>query len=204
MCRYKSPIFFPLVIFWSLLAFPVSAENLYQSCAVCHGNAAQGDATFSAPALAGQSEAYLARQLRHFRDGVRGAGADDPQGVQMAVIAESLSGEDISSLAAYLAGLAPLPVTGVDGDLKNGSKLYQGNCGACHGASGEGNPSLNAPALAWLDATYIRRQIANFQGGLRGSHRDDRYGRQMSLMATGLTPRDLRDIVAYLQSRVRE
>ena len=71
----------------ALLMQPLSAEELYQSCIVCHGDAGQGGVTSGAPALAGQDEAYLIRQLRNFRDGVRGAVAGDDQGMQMAAMA---------------------------------------------------------------------------------------------------------------------
>ena len=188
----------------ALLMQPLSAEELYQSCIGCHGDAGQGDVTSGAPALAGQDEAYLIRQLRNFRDGVRGAVAGDDQGMQMSAMAVPLSDNDISALAVYLSQLNRPPATLVNGNLRNGMTLYQGKCGACHGSVGEGNPSLNAPALAWLDGAYIQRQINNFQRGLRGRHRGDRYGRQMNLMAKGIESRDLDDIIAYMQSRTRD
>ena len=185
----------------AVLMHPLSAEERYQPCIACHGDAGQGVVTFGAPALAGQDEAYLSRQLKNFRDGVRGAVAGDAQGMQMSAMSESLSDGDISALSAYLSALSRAPATVVEGDLKNGMTIYQGNCGACHGSAGEGNPSLNAPALAWLDGEYIQRQINNFQRGLRGNHREDRYGRQMNLMAKGINSQDVDDITAYMQSR---
>ncbi|MCX2976028.1 c-type cytochrome [Candidatus Marimicrobium litorale] len=188
----------------ALLMQPLSAEELYQPCITCHGDVGQGDVTTGAPALAGQDEAYLARQLRNFRDGVRGAVAGDDRGMQMSAMAVPLSDSDISALAAYLSELNRPPTTVVEGNLRNGMTLYQGNCGACHGPAGEGNPSLNAPALAWLDGAYIQRQINNFQQGLRGRHRGDRYGRQMNLMAKGIESRDLDDIIAHMRSRTRD
>ena len=36
-------------------------------------------------------------------------------------------------------------------------------CVACHGAVGEGNAALNAPALAGQQAAYLERQLQPFQ-----------------------------------------
>ena len=59
-------------------------------------------------------------------------------------------------------------------------------CSSCHGARGEGNEAFAAPALAGLDAPYIRRQLALFQSGARGSHPADVNGQQMTLLARTL------------------
>lgn len=45
---------------------------------------------------------------------------------------------------------------------------YQ-QCLACHGANGEGNPALKAPALAGQLAPYLQRQLAHFRAGTRAS-----------------------------------
>ena len=67
------------------------------TCAGCHGvNGISANPLW--PNLAGQKEAYLAKQLRAFRDGTRA----DPM---MAPMAKPLSDEDIDNLAAYYAGL---------------------------------------------------------------------------------------------------
>jgi cytochrome c oxidase subunit 2 len=74
-------------------------------------------------------------------------------------------------------------------------------CSACHGAQGEGNQALNAPKLAGLDGWYIKKQLRNYQAGLRGSHEDDVYGRQMAPMAATLADEAAIDnLIAYLDS----
>ena len=179
-----------------------AAASKYQACVACHGETAQGKVGLGAPALAGQQVAYLQRQLQHFKSGVRGADPRDTLGAQMTAIAQDLSEEDIVVVTEYLAGLpavVPKPVIG--GDLKNGNNYYQATCGACHGGQAQGNPGLNAPALTMLDATYLRAQYRNFQQGLRGTHPDDKYGRQMKMMSTSLpSDKDLDDVIAYIQS----
>jgi cytochrome c553 len=184
-----------------------SGEVAYQTCISCHGDAGQGNAQLAAPALAGQGAAYLVRQLEHFKAGIRGGDARDTQGVQMKVMAATLSDEDILQVANYLAGLPlpiplpiPEPVPGVD--LKNGNNYYQSKCGACHGGRAQGNSSLNAPGLAWLDTGYLKRQYLNFQQGFRGAHPQDTYGRQMKMMSTSLpTDKDLDDVIAFIHAQ---
>lgn len=59
-------------------------------------------------------------------------------------------------------------------------------CIACHGNKGEGNATLNAPAIAGQDAAYIERQLRNFRSNRRGAHKSDAPGAQMRAMAATL------------------
>ena len=68
-----------------------------QSCAVCHGPLGLS-ATPDAPHLAGQPAIYTGAQLRAYRSGAR-------KHEVMAVMAKSLTDEDISQLAAWFASL---------------------------------------------------------------------------------------------------
>ena len=67
----------------------------------------------------------------------------------------------------------------------DGAKLYA-PCVACHGGKAEGNPALNAPAIAGLDAAYLERQLRNFRTSLRGAHKSDTFGAQMRAAAATL------------------
>ncbi len=178
------------------------APAQFQSCIVCHGATAQGNIAVGAPALAGQQAAYLERQLQHFKAGIRGADPRDTPGAQMRAMAGALDDSSIPLVAAYLAGLPrPKPTPPQVGDLKNGNNYYQSKCGACHGGQAEGNPGLNTPGLAWLDASYLKHQYQNFQLGVRGSQPEDTFGRQMKMMSTSLpSDKDLDDVIAYMQS----
>lgn len=67
------------------------------SCAGCHG--AKGiSAVPMYPNLAGQKEAYLVKQIKNFKDGVR----KDPT---MNAMTKPLSDTDIANIAAYYASL---------------------------------------------------------------------------------------------------
>ena len=71
------------------------------------------------------------------------------------------------------------------GNAAAGSATY-GICAACHGQQGEGNIALNAPKIAGLDPWYFRRQIANYQAGVRGADPRDLFGMQMAPMSRTL------------------
>ncbi|MBB5539768.1 cytochrome c4 [Paraburkholderia fungorum] len=71
-----------------------------KSCQACHGASFMG--ADQVPRLAGQGEAYLAKQLAAFQTGER----HDPSGA-MNGMAATLSGEDIQAVAGYLASLTP-------------------------------------------------------------------------------------------------
>ena len=180
-------------------------EKLYGSCVACHGGNGEGSSAMNSPALAGQHEAYLVRQLNNFRSGVRGADAADTLGMQMRGMAATLTDEAaVANVAAYLAGLpaSSMSVDTANADLRNGENQYNGACGACHGGAAQGNAGLNAPQLAGLDASYLKRQYQNFAAGVRGSHPDDRLGQQMKMMATMLaSEKDLDDVIAFIGSR---
>jgi cytochrome c553 len=178
-----------------------AGKVLYGGCVACHGADGAGIQTMSAPALAGQDPAYLQRQLRHFKAGIRGGDPRDTLGQQMQGMAALLA--DDAAIARVVAYIASLPVPdsslAVDHDRRNGEVQYNASCGACHGPAGKGNSLMNAPRLAGLDADYLRRQYRHFAEGIRGSHARDRYGRQMQMMATMLaSEKDLDDVIGYL------
>ena len=185
-------------------ATPGEAE--YAVCITCHGANGEGNAALNAPALAGQDANYLVRQLTHFKNGVRGAAAADVYGAQMRGMAATLGSEQaVTAVAAYLAAMPPV-VSGEtsEADLRNGENHYNGACGACHGGKAQGNPALNAPRLAGLDGAYLKRQYKNYAAGIRGAHPDDRYGRQMAMMASTLrSEQDLDDVVAFIHASSR-
>lgn len=85
------------------------------------------------------------------------------------------------------------------GNATAGAAAY-GICAACHGAQGEGNQALSAPKIAGQEDWYIRRQIANYQNGVRGSDGSvDPIGAQMAPMASTLTtPAALENVIAYI------
>ena len=193
-----------LAMAWASIADAATGQQTFATCAACHGARGEGNAALGAPAIAGQQLAYVQRQLGNFRTGLRGTHKDDAYGAQMRAGAQAVL-KDEKAIAAVAAYVASLPATTVRPagkfDARNGNNLYQGKCGACHGARGEGNAALFAPRLSGLDAAYIKRQFSNFRHGVRGAQAQDKYGRQMALMAATLaTERELDDVIGYIHA----
>lgn len=169
-----------------------------QVCANCHGPGGNSVSP-NFPALAGQSHAYLAAQLRAFRAKTR----KDPQAVAyMWGLTRSLTDEQIGQLAAYYAAQQPRvrPVAVGAANVDAGGAIYrqgaQGHslaCVTCHGASGQGGDI--GPRLAGQHAVYIERQLHIYQGS------DDRPdGAVMKLACAGMTAQEVRDVAAFIQS----
>lgn len=174
----------------------------YAHCSACHGQAGQGMQVFNAPAIAGMDVEYTARQLRYYRDGVRGTHPGDSVGATMRpVMAVIPDDEAIRNVSAYIASMQAQPVEEtIFGDVTRGERIY-GSCAACHGANGEGIWAVNAPALAGQNDWYLASQLRNFRDGIRGAHPGDLYGDQMMLMADILpSDDDVDDVVAYLNT----
>jgi cbb3-type cytochrome c oxidase subunit III len=179
-----------------------AGKRLYTPCAACHGINAEGIVALNSPALAGQSESYLIRQLWDFKKGNRGAADGDIIGAQMRPMAMMLEdGVAIANVAAYLASLPTSnPPATVEGDAANGKKLYDSRCGACHGGKGWGIEALHTPNLSSIGDSYLMRQVQNFQNGLRGAKQDAVEGKQMAMMAKSVTTEELKDIAAFLNA----
>jgi cytochrome c oxidase subunit 2 len=80
-----------------------TGRSRYNTCAACHGANGLGIVATNAPRLKGMSDWYMARQMRNFRDGVRGAHAQDVHGSQMALIAGMLADDAaIGDVLAYI------------------------------------------------------------------------------------------------------
>lgn len=92
------------------------------------------------------------------------------------------------------------PAIAAAADAARGKTLYAG-CVACHGESGAGNETLQAPALAGLDAVYLMRQLHNFKAGIRGADVADTAGAQMRASAALLADEAaMTDVTAYIAS----
>lgn len=180
-----------------------AGKQLYAVCAACHGVQAEGNPALHAPKLSGHGDWYLQRQLKYFKNGVRGAHDKDVFGKMMAPMAATL-GDDtaIDNVSAYIRTLPdnPAPAT-VKGRANNGQRLYGSTCGTCHGPNGRGVQPMNAPGLKGMSDWYLVTQLKNFKEGIRGAHPQDMYGPQMALMSETLgDDQAIIDIVAYINT----
>lgn len=174
-------------------------QNGAQPCSACHQADGRGNEALGAPRLAGQTEFYLAKQLRDYASGSR-------QNDIMTPIAKALNDQQRDDAAAYYAHLdAPYPpVKAADPQaLAHGGalvamgsqKLRVEGCVNCHGPQATGlAPSY--PALAGQYASYLSAQYKAWRGGTRGN---DPQG-VMRMIFSRIDQKDADAIMQYLAS----
>jgi len=175
-----------------------AGQATYAVCSACHGPQGEGNPQLNAPKLAGQAGWYLARQLQNFKLGMR----DKEQfAQQMDAFAATLDDTAIKNVVAYINSLPDAQPQGtVSGNPAKGREHYE-TCAYCHGGAGQGVWSTNAPRLAHMDDWYMKRQLQNFQQGLRGSHPQDFNGAQMAAMAKTLADdQAINDVLKHIDS----
>lgn len=173
----------------------------YAICIACHGENGAGNQVLNSPAIAGQEEWYVVRQLKYFKEGIRGTHPKDLFGMQMRPMAMTLVDDTaIQNVAAYVSQMKPLKVEKtLDGDAGKGKTTYSTICATCHGPEGNGIKAMNSPKVYIQQDWYLFRQLKNFKDGIRGSNPKDIFGMQMRPMAMTLVDeKAMKDVVAYM------
>lgn len=162
-------------------------KEINETCAACHGEYGEGSLDGEYPRLAGMPVAYLARQLRLFKQRER---INIPM-IPYATDRE-LPEEDVVAVAGYLASIElPTKLPPIDetagfnayqrlqaskrviniarypGDVDAGAKLYRKECASCHGSDGYGDVEDAVPQLAGQHSLYLLRQVENIRSGER-------------------------------------
>jgi cytochrome c553 len=167
------------------------------TCGACHG--ADGNSiTAEWPSLAGQSEAYIVRQLEAFRDKQR-------QDVGMQQFAMTLTDQDMHDIGAYYAGQTLQP-KGADPQLVAlGQQIYRGGipergiaaCIACHGPTGHGNPLAAYPRISGQHSAYVAKTLQAYAAGDRRSDGDK--NQMMRNVAELLLEDEIHALASYVQ-----
>ncbi|ETW98039.1 MAG: hypothetical protein ETSY1_20370 [Candidatus Entotheonella factor] len=209
--RMKSmvlPMMCLIAMLLTVMSRPAQAQDLaageasFQICKTCHGQKGEGQLALNAPSLAGQFDWYLERQLKNFKEGIRGADGKDIYGSQMRPMSLTLADDAaVKNVVAYIKTLPSAKVkTTLGGDAAKGKALYV-VCATCHGQNGEGMLPLNSPRLNNQHDWYLLRQIKNFKEGIRGKHPKDIFGAQMVPMAMTLADEEaMKHVIAYINS----
>ena len=81
----------------------------------------------------------------------------------------------------------------------NTSEPLYATCTACHGENGEGKQWLGAPKISGQHDWYLKRQLKNWQDGIRGTHPKDVYGIQMRSMSMVMAnDQEIDKVVSYI------
>ncbi|MBO9538839.1 c-type cytochrome [Herbaspirillum sp.] len=182
-------------------ADPAKGEALYTNgdnarnivaCVSCHGAAGNSTITQN-PKLAGQHEAYIAKQLMNFRSPER----NNPV---MSPLAKALSDDDIKNVAAFLSAQSPKPGAAKDKDtIDLGKHIWRGGiaaknvpaCAGCHSPNGAGIPA-QYPRLAGQHQDYTVAQLTSFRGGGRNN------SPQMTAIAERLSDKEIKAVADYI------
>lgn len=176
---------------------PAAGRTKSTTCAACHG--ADGNSvTPEWPSLAGQSEAYIVRQLEAYA-------AQQRPDVGMQQFAATLSEQDMHDIGAYYASQTLQP-KGADPALVDlGEDIYRGGvpergiaaCIACHGPGGHGNPMAAYPKINGQHATYIQKTLNEYASGVRTSDADK--NQMMRNVAELLLEDEIVALASYIQ-----
>jgi len=172
-------------------------EKAVNLCSTCHGP--RGVSTSPEfPHLAGQSESYLLKQIRAFRD--RSRAEKDAQDFMWG-IARQLDDATAGEIARYYAAQAPAPGRPDDPALaEKGKELFERGmpdrsipaCATCHGPNAEGKGEF--PRLAGQHAKYVAKQFHFIQN-------ESRTTAPAHDVVKNLGPEEVKAVSAYVQSR---
>jgi cytochrome c553 len=81
----------------------VNGQKLFTSkCGACHGGQGWGNEALFTPRLTVIGDWYLLRQVEKFQESLRGAHEDSTYGKQMAMMAKTVSADELNDIAAFL------------------------------------------------------------------------------------------------------
>jgi cytochrome c553 len=166
---------------------PANGEKLAYTCNGCHAipNYKNVYPTYSVPKLHGQRPQYLVAALKAYKSGERSHGTMHSQ-------AASLSEQDMTDIAAYLAG--PDVLTESKSDIPATARPKASEvCLACHGTNGVGI-TADYPSLSGQHADYIERALTDYKKG-------GRKNAIMAGMAATLTEQDIRELAHFYASK---
>ncbi len=137
-------------------------------CVACHG--LDGMSVVSAnPNIAGMPPQYIAKQLEHFKGGIR-------KNAIMAGMSANLTPDDMKAVGEYYWMQSPKNNAQARDKVmaERGQQIYRGGiadakvpaCAGCHGAVGAGLPAIY-PRLAGQWPEYTIAQLKAYQSGER-------------------------------------
>lgn len=176
-----------------------AGEEKSAVCAACH--AADGNSAIAMyPKLAGQNEAYIARQLAQFKSGKR-------ENAIMAPFVADLSAQDMNDLGAFYASKLPTSDLADSASVERAQQIYRAGdaklgvpaCMACHGPDGRGMAGSAYPQLTGQWADYVQAKLTEWRDGATWGDDKDEHAKIMPEIARRLSAKDIADLASYAQ-----
>jgi len=136
-------------------------------CSSCHGKEGLPPTT-RWPTVAGQLESYTYKMLLDYKSGAR---SEDARANIMTAIADMMSEQDMSDMAAYYASLEAPALNGKEVPTlvsKGDKERLITPCASCHGLTGQGGIK-GTPAIAGQSAETLKRALEFYKSGDRSS-----------------------------------
>ena len=140
-------------------------NELFQTCAKCHGPDGGGSRAIGTPAIAGQHFRVLAKQLVDYQH-------DRRYDIRMEQIAKQhnlAEAQAVADIATYVSELEWKPAGGIgDGEfVAHGQGVYALRCQSCHGPAGKGDAEKLVPRIAGQHYGYLLREMHDAVDGRR-------------------------------------
>jgi len=168
------------------------------ACGGCHGF--DGNSPIAIyPKLAGQNEAYIAKQVKDFK-----ANKSRKNEIMKGMVA-NLSDADAADIGAYFQSQFLSSAATFDADkAAAGRALYKGGdlqkgipaCQACHGPNGSGTAGIGYPQIGGQYAAYTLGQLKAFKDGSRSN--DDK--KLMRDIVAKMSVKELEAVSHYVAS----
>ena len=169
---------------------PARGKAAFATCEGCHRKNASGRSDGTIPRLTGQHASVIVKQVLDIRAGRR----SNPS-MQPFVVDPAFTMTHLVDIAAYLQAL---PFEGSIGkgpgtDLARGKELYERDCAACHGASGQGDAAKFYPMVSAQHYRYLLREVIAIRDGSRGNS-----NAEMVKVVKPYTPAEIEAVSDYM------
>ncbi|MBK9985756.1 MAG: c-type cytochrome [Betaproteobacteria bacterium] len=169
---------------------PARGKKAFATCEGCHRKNASGRSDGTIPRLTGQHASVVVKQVLDIRAGRR----SNPS-MQPFVVDPAFTMTHLVDIAAYLQAL---PFEGSIGkgpgtDLARGKELYERDCAACHGASGQGDAAKFYPMVSAQHYRYLLREVIAIRDGSRGNSNPE-----MVKVVKAYTPAEIEAVSDYM------
>ena len=178
------------------MVYIVSASQLFERCAVCHGSKGEKHSLNITKTIAAMKADDVVKILKEYRAGTRNTYG---LGTIMNGQASKLSDEDIDKLANYIESLPPAKVAiEMPKQVKevDGEKIFS-MCAICHGDKGQKKSLGVSKKIAGMKAKEVVKILKEYRAGTRSTYG---YGTMMQGQATKLSGDQMNAVAIYIES----